>query len=72
MTRTNGVKFNKTQDHALPGKDLNLASRHEVFQIQQGLWHDPHATEADARSVNTIRGLVLDCCQQWNIGHGGE
>ncbi|WEW60525.1 transketolase [Emydomyces testavorans] len=26
----------------------------------------------DSRSVEVICGLVLDCCQQWGIGHGGS
>lgn len=26
----------------------------------------------DQKSVAVARGLVLDCCQQWGIGHGGK
>ncbi|PLB50108.1 putative transketolase [Aspergillus steynii IBT 23096] len=26
----------------------------------------------DKRSIEVIRGLVLDCCQQWGTGHGGS
>ena len=33
---------------------------------------EPLATYADSRNVNTIRGLVLDRCQQWKIGYGGK
>lgn len=34
----------------------------------------PHldASFMDAKTVQTIRGLVLDCCQQHGTGHGGR
>ncbi len=53
-------------------KDLGPGSGHEASALELGLWQEPLATYADSRSVNTIRGLVLDCCQQWKIGHGGK
>lgn len=65
MTSVDSVDLNNSGTHTLPCKDLSLGSAHEALEIEQG-------TKADHRSVNTIRGLVLDCCQQWKIGHGGR
>ena len=72
MTPVDSVDLNNSGTHTLPGKDLSLASAHEALEIEQGLWQEPQATKADHRSVNTIRGLVLDCCQQWKVCHGGS
>lgn len=63
---------NSSWTHILPTKDLSVVSGHEVLEVEPNLWQEPKATRADRRSVNTIRGLVFDCCQQWNIGHGGR
>ncbi|KAI0395803.1 Transketolase, thiamine diphosphate binding domain-containing protein [Xylariaceae sp. FL0594] len=30
------------------------------------------ASDMDRKTVQCVRGLVLDCCQQWGIGHGGS
>lgn len=72
MALVHSVGLDMGGTHTLPSKDLSVASAHEIFQLEQGLWQEPQATKADQRSVSTIRGLVLDCCQQWNIGHGGR
>lgn len=51
-------------------KDSSYESDHEASELD--LPQESLATHADSRSINTIRGLVLDCCQQWKIGHGGK
>ena len=33
---------------------------------------NPNASAEDARTVQTVRGLVVDCVQQYEMGHGGE
>lgn len=43
-----------------------------VSQLEEQLKQKPIGSELDKRSVECIRGLVLDCCQQWGIGHGGS
>jgi len=48
------------------------AFTHEVKEITQNLWQAPNASPEDKRSVEVIRGLVLDCCQEHGIGHGGN
>lgn len=58
--------------HIMPDKDISFASGDKALKIDQGLWQETSTGRADSRSVNTVRGLVLDCCQQWNIGHGGR
>ena len=63
---------NRPHTRIMPDKDINFASGHEALRVDQGLWQEPSSSIADTRSINTIRGLVLDCCQQWNIGHGGR
>ncbi|KAI4209355.1 MAG: hypothetical protein LQ351_007718 [Letrouitia transgressa] len=59
-------------DDSIVETDLSLTARKQAIEIKKGLWQEPQASQADTRSVNTIRSLVLDCCQQWNIGHGGS
>jgi hypothetical protein len=39
--------------------------------LERGLTAPIEASEQDQRTVECIRGLVLDCCQQHGIGHGG-
>ncbi|KAF2175254.1 hypothetical protein K469DRAFT_765615 [Zopfia rhizophila CBS 207.26] len=39
---------------------------------KQLLKSKPEESELDQKTVQCIRGLVLDCCQQWGIGHGGN
>ena len=63
---------NRPHTRIMPDQNISFPSGHEALKIDQGLWQEPSSTRADSRSVNTIRGLVLDCCQQWNIGHGGK
>ncbi|KAI9695468.1 MAG: hypothetical protein M1836_006456 [Candelina mexicana] len=58
--------------HKPSQNDIGLAARQRATEVVQNLRPDSQASQADTRSVNTIRGLVLDCCQQWNIGHGGS
>ncbi|RYP84421.1 hypothetical protein DL770_005213 [Monosporascus sp. CRB-9-2] len=48
---------------------LNGAS---IPELQSRLLKRPGAFNLDKRTVECIRGLVLDCCQQWGIGHGGS
>lgn len=33
---------------------------------------DPKALAIDARTIQTVRGLVLDCVEQYENGHGGD
>ena len=33
---------------------------------------DPEAGHGDARTIQTVRGLVLDCVEQYENGHGGN
>ena len=32
----------------------------------------PNASHEDARTIQTVRGLVLDCVEQYENGHGGD
>ena len=40
--------------------------------LKSGLTAPIEASKQDQRTVECIRGLVLDCCQQHGIGHGGS
>lgn len=43
-----------------------------VVDRTKGVWRQSTATPIDARTVQTVRGLVLDCCERYGIGHGGN
>ena len=52
--------------------DYKPAAKHQVGEVLEGYWRKPEASPEDVRTVQVIRGMVLDCYQQWGIGHGGR
>lgn len=61
------IDFEPRPDNVSSGSSMD----HQVKEVLHGHWRTPNASFEDTRSVRVIRGLVLDCCQQWGIGHGG-
>lgn len=59
-------------DHRPHGVIVEPAMAQQVGEVLNRHWRTPTASPEDTRSVQVIRGLVLDCCQQWGIGHGGK
>ena len=33
---------------------------------------NPKASPEDARTIQTVRGIVVDCVEQYENGHGGN
>jgi hypothetical protein len=48
------------------------AFKREIKDMVEEQWRNVEVSPEDKRSVEVIRGLVLDCCQQHGIGHGGQ
>lgn len=55
-----------------PPKADGIADHSAAYKLKAGLTESLNASTLDTKTVQTIRGLVLDCCQQYGIGHGGK
>lgn len=55
-----------------PSTKIDLKNDPLVKVVPEEQWPEMNAMPQDKRSVEVIRGLVLDCCQQHGIGHGGK
>ena len=49
---------------------LNGDTKEPILMASQ--LRDPEASPEDARTIQTVRGLILDCVEQYENGHGGD
>ncbi|KAI0427897.1 Transketolase, thiamine diphosphate binding domain-containing protein [Xylaria sp. FL1042] len=55
-----------------PGGLRDITATSTGSALEEELKTRPNGSDLDRQTVECIRGLVLDCCQQWGIGHGGS